>query len=76
MPELTLAIVDHRFGRSTSADVCAKLDERGIPFVVHTGFDEVPMECKHGVILRKPERAEIIVKTLVDLLQNNVSDQA
>jgi len=75
-PALNVAIVDHRFGPDTSAEVCARLDERGIPFIVYTGFRELPEPCKHGVIVRKPAQSETILKALAKLLSKNISDQA
>ena len=74
-PGIKVAIVDHRFGPDTSAAVCAKLDERGIPFIVYTGFRELPDPCKHGVIVRKPAQSQTILESLAKLLRRNVGDQ-
>jgi DNA-binding response OmpR family regulator len=76
LPDLNVAIVDHRFGQQTSEQVCAKLDARGIPFIVYSAFDEGPAACKHGVVVRKPTRMETLVETLTGMLRKNVSDQA
>ena len=74
-PAIQLAVVDHRFGQETSGPICAKLDERGIPFIVYTGFSDFPTPCKHGIIVRKPARVETILAALTKLLRENVSDQ-
>ena len=74
-PGIKVAIVDHRFGPDTSAAVCAKLDERGIPFIVYTGFRELPDPCKHCIIVRKPAQSQTILEILAKLLRRNVSDQ-
>ena len=74
-PGIKVAIVDHRFGPDTSAAVCAKLDERGIPFIVYTGFRELPDPCKHGVIVHKPAQSQTILESLAKLLRRNVGDQ-
>jgi hypothetical protein len=56
--------------------VCAKLHARGIPFIVHTAFDDIPTAWKHGVVVRKPTRMEALVETLTGMLRKNLSDQA
>ena len=76
LPGLNVGIVDHRFGQHTSEQVCAKLDARGIPFIVYTAFGDMPTACNHGVVVRKPTRMEALVETLVGMLRKNVSDQA
>jgi DNA-binding NtrC family response regulator len=76
LPDLTIGIVDHRFGQQTSEQVCAKLDARGIPFIVYTAVSDIPTACKHGVIVRKPARVATLLDALVGMLRKNVSDQA
>jgi DNA-binding response OmpR family regulator len=73
LPDITVGIVDHRFGQQTSQQVCAKLDGRGVPFIIYTAFNDIPTRCRHGVIVRKPTRPETLLHTLVGILRKSVN---
>jgi CheY-like chemotaxis protein len=51
-PQLSAAILDFVLRDGDSGVLCARLTERGIPFVVYTGYDEVPAACRNGVIVQ------------------------
>ena len=45
-PGLALAIIDLALGRETTLSVCNRLAERSLPFVIYSGYSEIPPECK------------------------------
>jgi CheY-like chemotaxis protein len=47
--ELTAAVIDHALhGGLTTSDVCARLKERNIPFIVYSGFSRLEGACASG----------------------------
>ena len=67
-PQLSAAILDFGLSDGDSGALCARLTERGIPFIVYTGYDEVPEVCRAGVLVRKPALPETLLKTVAQLL--------
>ena len=67
-PQLCAAILDFGLRDGDSGVLCARLAERGIPFIVYTGYDEVPAACRTGILVRKPALPEILVTAVARLL--------
>lgn len=63
---LSAAILDHGLGPNDSSALRRRLKERGIPFVMHTGFDGVAPE---GPQVPKPARPEVLVAIIAGLLR-------
>ena len=65
------AVIDHRLGSDDSAALRVRLKERGVPFVIHTGFDKlselVPADEPQ---VTKPARPEVLVTAVAGLLQD------
>jgi CheY-like chemotaxis protein len=52
---LTAAVIDHiLYDGITTSDVCAKLKERKIPFIVYSGFSKLEGACADGELVHKP----------------------
>ena len=52
---LTAAVIDHALhDGSTTSEVCAKLKERDIPFIVYSGFSKLEGACADGELVHKP----------------------
>lgn len=62
------AILDHALGEDDSSSLCARLTERGIPFLIYSGFKSVPGECKDAVHLEKPATEVELVTTMAQLI--------
>ena len=59
------AVVDMNLRGEMAYDLVDRLNERGIPVVVITGYEVLPSLADKAVtILRKPLRAEALLKTL------------
>jgi DNA-binding response OmpR family regulator len=68
-PQLSAAILDFGLRDGDSGILCARLTERGIPFVVYTGYDQVHEACRAGVIVRKPALPGSLLRTVASLLK-------
>jgi len=67
-PALALAIIDLAHGRETAATLCNRLAARGLPFVIYTGYPDIPPECKPHAVLQKPADPETILRAVAALL--------
>jgi DNA-binding response OmpR family regulator len=69
LPNLTAAVIDHALHDGlTTSDVCAKLKERNVPFVVYSGFDKLEGACASGELVHKPASPLMLVTTLQGVL--------
>ena len=69
-PELTAAVIDHALHDGlTTSDVCARLKERNIPFVVYSGFSKLEGACASGELVHKPANPQVLLATLVGLMK-------
>jgi len=49
--------------------LCERLKERGIPFILHSGYTHVSDACHVGVVIPKPVSPDVLVGAVVRLLQ-------
>jgi DNA-binding response OmpR family regulator len=67
--DLTAAVIDHALHDGiTTSDVCAKLTERKIPFIVYSGFNHLEGACADGELVHKPASPAMLVATLNGVL--------
>jgi CheY-like chemotaxis protein len=69
-PGLAAAVVDHGLSDGDSSAVCDRLDEKGIPFVIYTGYTRLKGPCSAGEQLRKPVPPGAVVAAIADLLKD------
>jgi DNA-binding response OmpR family regulator len=62
-PDLAAAVLD-----SESVQLCRKLRERGVPFVMYTGHEHVDDDGAAAPVVRKPASAEEVVGAIRRLL--------
>jgi len=67
-PELALAIIDLALGRETPLKVCNRLAERSVPFLIYSGYSDIPPECKPHAVLHKPADRETILRAVAALI--------
>jgi DNA-binding response OmpR family regulator len=65
---LAFAILDHALGDGDSTRLCERLTERGIPFVIYSGFKKVEGARKAGTLVEKPATGDVLVATAEGLL--------
>ena len=68
-PDLSAAILDHALGKDDSSQLCERLEERDIPFVIHSGYSNLEGACSEGVAIDKPSHPQVLVTTIVGLLR-------
>jgi DNA-binding response OmpR family regulator len=64
------AVLDHALGDGDSSQLCERLKERDIPFVIHSGYSKLDGACKDGVLMPKPAHPEVLVTTVAGLLRS------
>ena len=67
-PDLSAAVVDFGLSDGEGTALCERLKERGIPFVLHTGYQQINEACRAGVLVPKPAAPHQLVSTVVGLL--------
>ena len=69
LPNLTAAVIDHALHDGlTTSDVCAKLKERNVPFIVYSGYEKLEGACASGELVHKPANPQMLVTTLQGIL--------
>jgi hypothetical protein len=65
-----LEFAENEVGADTSV-LCTRLTERGIPFIVYTGYDQVHDACRAGVVVRKPALPDTLLRMVAQLLEKS-----
>jgi DNA-binding NtrC family response regulator len=65
--DLVAAVVNHVLEDGETSPVCARLTERGIPFVLFSGYANVEGACRAGVRVYKPTTGPILLATVAGL---------
>jgi DNA-binding NtrC family response regulator len=65
---LSAVVLDHAIGDHDSSALCARLNERSIPFVNYTGFGVLTGACQYAPHIPKPTPPSVIVQTVAQLL--------
>jgi DNA-binding response OmpR family regulator len=67
---LSAAILDHALGDGDSSRLYKRLEQRDIPFVLHSGYSEPDERISgHGVMVPKPASPQLLVTTIEGLLR-------
>jgi DNA-binding response OmpR family regulator len=66
---LSGATLDHALPDGDSSILCARLKERGVPFMIYSGFEKVEGACAGAPHLSKPATPEMIVAAMVELIR-------
>jgi CheY-like chemotaxis protein len=70
-PDVSAAVLDCRLGREEdSAAICSLLEQRGVPFVFYSGYDDMQQLWPHVVRVSKPADGRRLVEALVGAIQN------
>ena len=64
-PDLAAAVLD-----SGSVEICRKLKERGIPFVLYTARTHIEDDCAGAPVVQKPASAEEVIEAMRKLLSD------
>ena len=58
------AIMDHGLSDGDSTTVCARLEERGIPYVSYSGYDPVEGASVDSMHIMKPESMDVLMSAM------------
>jgi DNA-binding NtrC family response regulator len=65
---LAAAIVDHALLNGHSSVLCEKLEDRNIPFVIHSQHNDLNVSCANAPFVEKPATTEKLISTVENLL--------
>ena len=68
---LSGAILDHALGGENSSLLCARLKERGIPFMIYSGYTTVEGPCKDALHISKPAADGALVTAMEGLIRGD-----
>ena len=67
------AIMDHGLTDGDSAQVCARLKERGIPYLSYSGYEPVPGASPDAPYITKPVSMDVLMSAMEELLSGTSS---
>ena len=68
-PDLSAAVLDYRLGQENSAPICSLLEQRGIPFVFYSGYDDMHQIWPDAVRVPKPADGHRLVEAVAEGLR-------
>jgi ActR/RegA family two-component response regulator len=71
-PHLSAAVIDLHLGDGSGMVICKRLQQRGLPFVVYTGYPPMLTKSEYpGVsVIAKPARPDEIITALIGALKS------
>src|SRR6202521_3164640 len=66
---LSGAIMDHALSDGDSTKLCARLSERGIPYLSYSGYEPVEGASKDAPHIMKPVSMDTLMSAMAELLQ-------
>jgi DNA-binding response OmpR family regulator len=66
-PGLSVAVLDFGLSDGEGTAICERLKQRGVPFVLHSGYDHVEA-CSGGIVLPKPATPEQLLAAVMRAL--------
>ena len=66
--KLDAAVLDYKLDDGLSTEICTHLENRKIPFVIHSGYDKIEGACEDSVKVQKPANPRELVQIVRGLL--------
>jgi DNA-binding response OmpR family regulator len=73
---ITASILDFKLQGGTADDLCHRLIELNVPFVIYSGYTNVEGACSKWDIVAKPADARLLVTRLLGVLVANGMPEA
>jgi CheY-like chemotaxis protein len=67
-PDLSAALVDYRLVEGNSRAICSLLEQRGIPFVFYSGYDDMRDLWPQALRVPKPAEGRRLIEALSEAL--------
>ena len=68
LEKLSAAVLDFGLRGGDANGLCARLNERDVPYVLHSGYTHLGDQCHRGVVVPKPANPSVLVDALLRLL--------
>ena len=68
-PDLSAAVLDFGLSDGHGTALCERLNQRGIPFLLHTGYPHVKGACSSAMIVPKPAAPSQLVSAIEGLIK-------
>ena len=68
LDKLSAAVLDFGLRGGDANGLCARLNERDVPYVLHSGYSHLGDQCHRGVVVPKPANPSVLVGALLRLL--------
>jgi DNA-binding response OmpR family regulator len=65
---LSAAVLDFGLGDGDADQLCHRLSEREIPFVLHSGYSHNSAACSKGISIPKPASPDALIRAIDELL--------
>ena len=65
---LSAAIMDHALSDGDSTELCARLKERGIPYISYSGYEPVQGASTNAPHIMKPVTMDVLMSAMENLL--------
>ena len=65
---VSAAVLDFGLGDGDANQLCHRLNERKIPFVLHSGYSQADTACSKGISIPKPASTDALIGAVVKLL--------
>lgn len=67
-PDLSAGVLDFGLSDGLGTELCHALTQRGVPFVLHSGYQHVHDACRPGIVVAKPAAPQHIVNVIEKML--------
>ena len=68
---LSAAILDHALPDGDSSSICTRLTERGVPFLLYSGYPTTDGACKDAPRISKPATHEQLLDAMEALIRDH-----
>jgi DNA-binding response OmpR family regulator len=66
---LSAAVLDFGLGDNDAGALCVRLEQRRIPFILHSGYSHHGPACRSGIVVPKPASPATLIQTVVVMLR-------
>ena len=65
---ISAAIVDFALADGNADELCERLNQKHVPFVLHSGYTHTGIACARGAVVPKPAGGDKLVEVVTQLL--------
>lgn len=68
---LSAAVLDFGLGDGDAEALCDRLNERAVPFVLHSGYTHMGESCRSGIVVPKPANPATLIDAIVRAISHS-----